>query len=1001
MIVHHFRIVIIYVSPPESVKLRLMSGSSRCAGRLDVYYMGIWGTVVVCRIVNCSEALDAPPCTHFGGGSGPVVTGEVECHDSEAALQECRSAPWDHYLLPHIADAGIICSESVKLRLMNGGSRCAGRLEVHYVGSWWTVHDNEWDLQDATVVCRELGCGEAVDAPGGAHFGEGSEPAVTYKVQCNGNEATLRECKSEAWANYGMFNSNHASVICSDHRVPRLVSESDECSGRLEVQFGKNWEWACVPHWDMEDANVVCSQLQCGVAVSVLRGAHFEEGNKPSQSVECQGNESTLSDCPISPTKHYCNHMNNIIVICSGKHGPRLVDGENRCSGRVEVLHGDQWGTICDEYFSLEDAAVVCEQLQCGGVNASIRNSYSGEGNGPMWKDDYRCLGNESKIADCPVSAWGQIRCSRGNEASLICTDDLWTLRLNDGGSRCDGQVEVYDNGTWHRVQDHHWSIKEANVVCRQLRCGSATSTYNSSRYPENERPVWVTEVRCEGSESHLRSCRTTVLNRSSSDITDIGVLCSGHLQLRLSGSDDACAGRLEFYYNGSWGTVCDDSWDLVDANVVCRQLGCGYALEEKYLDFCVRGTGEVWLDEVRCSGNESHLWKCPSAPWGQHDCSHKEDVIVTCSEHKEMCLMNGDRRCEGRVEVLYNGTWGTICSESLNENTANLICKQMKCGPMISVKYNYQTHGEEFGPIWLDQIKCSSYESTIWQCHAAPWGNHSCDPSDYAGIVCEEAKVPEGYCGMGCDSRNIPDTPRLAELSLRLFSGNNNCSGRLEIFSNNTWGTVCDDSWNLADADVVCRQLRCGSALWTTVAEKNNQGVGDIWLDEVKCKGSESFLSSCPSSPLGQHDCDHKEDVFVVCSVFVAVCVTLGIVLVAELFALKMIIRRQSARIDALLGGVNSPDIFYQAIYEEIENTPRIKKLDFTGHSDFGSIDSMNQIDYYSSDPFTGTVHGPECTEGNPCVCGVASSKYGGAGNELIDSLDAPVLMTDGVDNL
>ncbi|XP_059832422.1 scavenger receptor cysteine-rich type 1 protein M130-like [Hypanus sabinus] len=252
------------------------------------------------------------------------------------------------------------------------------------------------------------------------------------------------------------------------------------------------------------------------------------------------------------------------------------------------------------------------------------------------------------------------------------------------------------------------------------------------------ERPVWVTEVRCEGSESHLRSCRPTVLNRFSSDITGVGVLCSGHLQLRLSGSDDACAGRLEFYYNGSWGTVCDDSWDLVDANVVCRQLGCGYALEEKYLDFCVRGTGEVWLDEVRCSGNESHLWKCPSALWGQHDCSHKEDVIVTCSEHKDMCLMNGDRRCEGRVEVLYNGTWGTICSESLNENTANLICKQMKCGPMISVKYNYQTYGEEFGPIWLDQIKCSSYESTIWQCHADPWGKHTCDLSDYAGIVCE-----------------------------------------------------------------------------------------------------------------------------------------------------------------------------------------------------------------------------------------------------------------------
>ncbi|XP_059832504.1 deleted in malignant brain tumors 1 protein-like [Hypanus sabinus] len=936
-------------------------------------------------------------------------------------------------------------TESVLLRLMNGGSRCAGRLEVHYIGNWGTVYDGNWDLNDATVVCRELGCGEAVDAPGGAHFGEGSGPVWTYNVQCNGKETTLRECNSETWDYYGVPHSNDASVICSGHRVPRLESGHDQCSGRLEMLFGKTWGTVCDLHWDVKDANVVCHQLQCGTAVSVLSGAHFGAGSGTILNgvLNCRGNESSIQDCSFSSRNHGCTHTNDVSLICSGKDGPRLVSGENRCSGRVEVQHGDQWGTLCDEYFSLEDASVVCEQLQCGAVKETPKGATFGKGNGLMWRDNYRCLGNETRLADCPVSAWGQISCSHGNDASLICTNESWSLRLNDGGSRCDGRVEVYDNGTWRRVHHKFWTSKETTVVCRQLRCGSAISAYNFSKYRENERPVLVTDVQCEGNESHLQNCKSSMSKPFSSDTTDVGVLCSDHLQLRLSGSDDTCAGRLEIYYDGSWGTVCDDSWDLVDADVVCKQLGCGYALEEKtILDYCGQATGVVWLDEVNCSGNESHLWECPSAAWGQHDCTHKEDVTVKCSGHKEICLVNGDQRCEGRVEVRYNGTWGTVCSETLDTNAANLICKQMKCGPLISIKDDFKTYGKGFGPIWLDEIKCSSYESSFWQCRTDPWGKHNCDHREDAGVVCEEARIPESCSVKACDSRNLPVSQ---ELQLRLFGGNGNCSGRLEILFNNTWGTVCDDSWDLADANVVCRHLGCGSALWTQALDGIIQSVSDIWLDEVKCKGGESLLFSCPSSPLGQHDCDHKEDVFVVCSdgfgiatdseitlvnmhvpVFVVVCITLGIILLAEFLALNLIIKIQSARRGAVLKGGDSPDVFYQAIYEEIETSPHIKKSDKTGDSvrnlmlpsdvgtirrgdsqpevdrlmmlaaSSGSIDSIDQIDYYTSDPFNGTVHDLECSEGKPCVADLVP----GAESKTIDIPDALVGMAGGADN-
>ncbi|XP_072342212.1 scavenger receptor cysteine-rich type 1 protein M130-like [Scyliorhinus torazame] len=226
---------------------------------------------------------------------------------------------------------------------------------------------------------------------------------------------------------------------------------------------------------------------------------------------------------------------------------------------------------------------------------------------------------------------------------------------------------------------------------------------------------------------------------QSGKDNIPLHYFLSGHKQLSLSDGGSRCAGRLEIYYSGIWGSVCDDTWDLTDAEVVGKQLGCGNALQLPFPAASGPGTGTIWLDELDCSGNESSIWQCPHALWGNHDCNHKEDVEIMCSEHKELRLVNGKHRCEGRVEVFYNGTWGTVCSDKLENRDADVICKQLECGTADFIDYDAKSFGMGTGHIWLDEIECLSHETTLWQCQGDPWGQHNCEHREDAGIVCSD----------------------------------------------------------------------------------------------------------------------------------------------------------------------------------------------------------------------------------------------------------------------
>ena len=99
---------------------------------------------------------------------------------------------------------------------------------------------------------------------------------------------------------------------------------------------------------------------------------------------------------------------------------------------------------------------------------------------------------------------------------------------------------------------------------------------------------------------------------------------------------DSRSEGRVEVYYNGTWGTVCDDFWGIYDADVVCRQLGFPHAEAALKGDSVLDGTGKIWLDNVHCEGNESSLSSCRHKGWGSSNCGHIQDAGVRCSTQGE-----------------------------------------------------------------------------------------------------------------------------------------------------------------------------------------------------------------------------------------------------------------------------------------------------------------------------------------------------------------------------
>ncbi|XP_032396244.1 scavenger receptor cysteine-rich type 1 protein M130 [Etheostoma spectabile] len=510
----------------EPVNFQLAKESSRCAGELEMKKDGEWRNVidndftlnlnaadVVCRHLDCGSAVSTER-KEMESYTGMWRISST-CLQSKSAVRECiltNSYPSSSFLK-------IICSGSV--RLVNGTSLCSGRLEVkstQSTQSWSSVCEEDFDLQDAEVVCRELGCG-APSVLQGALYGDMEAPVWTKEFQCRGHESALLDCDSSD--RNTCSSGKAAGLTCSEPDNFQLVRGSSRCAGELEMT--KDGERRNVidndSAWNLKAADVVCRHLDCGSAVSTGRKEMEWHTRMWRISSTCLQSKSAVRECILS---EYYRSNSILEIICSDS--VRLVNGTSLCSGRLEVKPTQStqtWSSVCEENFDLQDAEVVCRELGCGAPSV-LQGALYGDMETPVWTKEFQCRGHESALLDCDSS--DRNTCSSGKAAGLTCSepDDV---RLSGGASSCAGTPEMKQQGQWRPVVDwdSEWDQKLSSAVCKRLDCGSAVSINISNS--SSETPVWGISGSCVQSDWMGRECLSVTSSKTSS--RNLEVVCS------------------------------------------------------------------------------------------------------------------------------------------------------------------------------------------------------------------------------------------------------------------------------------------------------------------------------------------------------------------------------------------------------------------------------------------------------------------------------------------
>ncbi|XP_071111385.1 uncharacterized protein [Haliotis cracherodii] len=278
---------------------------------------------------------------------------------------------------------------------------------------------------------------------------------------------------------------------------------------------------------------------------------------------------------------------------------------------------------------------------------------------------------------------------------------------------------------------------------CAPCQCETGMTPKVMSSFGFGKGKIWLDDLGCTGTESSLSRCSHRGWGtHNCGHGEDVVIICDEKSTAArlVSTTNTPGEGVLELYYEGQWGRVCSTGFGVEEATVACRMLGHN-TIGASFTRHTKTSTPPVILDKVRCLGTELSFNECLHNPLVNVVCSTTTVAGIRCPSAYSQIRLSSTIRGRGRVEVLHNNVWGTLCrGSSFSTQEAKVVCKMANL-PWTSASVT-TSYGPGKGLIWLSNVDCTGTETSLDECSHSGWGTASCSHSSDVGVICSGATL-------------------------------------------------------------------------------------------------------------------------------------------------------------------------------------------------------------------------------------------------------------------